>query len=143
MIPDEDFDVMLNLLTQLLLTNRADMKSLQASIGIIEQTMQELKTRVDNLESATSHLSNAIIQTQEQVASVSSSLVTLQSTAVTNLKLGTSELKATWRDTGFTDEYGYVITSVHNFNSDEYIDNVNRRKIQVQINGMWVDINQG
>lgn len=116
------------------------MKSLQVSVQSIEQTMQELKTRVESLENSSYQLNNAIIQTQDLVSNVSSTLTSLKSSAVTNLQLGESETTRIFDGHGFLDSYGYIITSVYNTNSDNFIDYVSRRKLRIQINGAWVNI---
>lgn len=116
------------------------MKSLQVSVESIEQTMRELKTRVESLENSSDQLNNAIIQTQDQVSNVSSELTSLTSSAVTNVKLGAPETTRIFDSNGFLDSYGHIITSVYNTNSDNFIDYVSRRKLQIQINGAWVNL---
>lgn len=56
---------------------------------------------------------------------------------VTGVRFAGYKQGATWNGPGLTEESGYVITSVRNDNSDQYIDIVTARCVQYCINGGW------
>ncbi|MDM3203890.1 hypothetical protein OGV58_18015 [Citrobacter sp. Cf097] len=59
---------------------------------------------------------------------------------VQSIRFGGVEQAAAWRAPGFTDQIGYVITGVTNANSDDYVDGVQRRLLQIKVNGQWFTV---
>lgn len=59
---------------------------------------------------------------------------------VQSIRFGGVENAAAWRAPGFTDQIGYVITGVTNANSDDYVDGVQRRLLQIKVNGQWFTV---
>ena len=59
---------------------------------------------------------------------------------VQSIRFGGVEQAAAWRAPGFTDQIGYVITGVSNANSDDYVDGVQRRLLQIKVNGQWFTV---
>ncbi|EAA6553026.1 phage tail protein [Salmonella enterica subsp. diarizonae] len=58
---------------------------------------------------------------------------------LSGFRLGAVESAQVWRGYGYDDEPPYVITSVVNTNTDELIDFVKRRSLQMYING-WRNV---
>jgi len=61
----------------------------------------------------------------------------LESTAVTGIRLTGIQSTAVYRGYGYGDELGWLITGVTNFNQDQYVDNLHRRKLEKCVNGKW------
>lgn len=61
----------------------------------------------------------------------------LKGTAITSIRLVDLQRAVAWRDYGFQDENGWVVTGVINYNSDDHIDFVERRRVEVRINETW------
>ncbi|WP_097290498.1 tail fiber protein [Escherichia coli] len=64
----------------------------------------------------------------------------LHNHVVRDIRLGSVELKNVWRDYGFGDESGYVLTAAMNSNADDIVDTVARRPIQKLIGGIWYNV---
>ncbi|EGX3499946.1 hypothetical protein BJH39_004993 [Salmonella enterica] len=58
---------------------------------------------------------------------------------LSGFRLGAVEGTAVWRAYGYGDNPPYVITGVTNYNTDELIDSLNRRPLQMYING-WRNV---
>lgn len=58
---------------------------------------------------------------------------------LSGFRLGGAESTQVWKAYGYGDNPPYVITGVTNFNTDAYIDSLNRRPLQMYING-WRNI---
>ncbi|VUC68216.1 phage tail fiber repeat-containing protein [Salmonella enterica] len=58
---------------------------------------------------------------------------------LSGFRLGSVENAQVWRAYGYNDQPPYVITGVINSNTDDLIDNVTRRPLQMYING-WRNI---
>ncbi|EMW9316551.1 phage tail protein [Salmonella enterica] len=58
---------------------------------------------------------------------------------LSGFRLGSVESAQVWKAYGYGDNPPYVITGVTNFNTDAYIDSLNRRPLQMYING-WRNI---
>lgn len=58
---------------------------------------------------------------------------------LSGFRLGAVESAVVWRAVGYSDNPPYVITGVTNFNTDDLIDGLNRRPLQMYING-WRNI---
>ncbi|EJB4183860.1 phage tail protein [Salmonella enterica] len=58
---------------------------------------------------------------------------------LSGFRLGSVENAQVWRAYGYNDQPPYVITGVINGNTDDLIDNVTRRPLQMYING-WRNI---
>lgn len=58
---------------------------------------------------------------------------------LSGFRLGAVESTVVWRAVGYNDNPPYVITGVTNFNTDDLIDGLNRRPLQMYING-WRNI---
>ncbi|EMW4538924.1 phage tail protein [Salmonella enterica] len=61
-------------------------------------------------------------------------------TFVRDIRLGGLESAQVWNAQGFQDQAPYVITGVHNFNSDEFIDTIYRRPFQKNVNNVWYNV---
>ncbi|HFO3635262.1 TPA: tail fiber protein [Escherichia coli] len=61
----------------------------------------------------------------------------LHNHVVRDIRLGSIEYKNVWRDYGFGDASGYVLTAAINSNADDIVDTVARRPIQKLIGGIW------
>ncbi|WP_260745829.1 tail fiber protein, partial [Escherichia coli] len=59
----------------------------------------------------------------------------LHNHVVRDIRLGSIEYKNVWRDSGFGDASGYVLTAAINSNADDIVDTVARRPIQKLIGG--------
>lgn len=64
----------------------------------------------------------------------------LHNHVVRDIRLGSIELKNVWRDYGFGDASGYVLTAAINSNADDIVDTVARRPIQKLIGGIWYNV---
>lgn len=58
---------------------------------------------------------------------------------LSGFRLGAVEGAQVWKAYGYDDNPPYVITGVVNFNTDAFIDGLNRRPLQMYING-WRNI---
>ncbi|EBW8394636.1 phage tail protein [Salmonella enterica subsp. enterica serovar Florida] len=58
---------------------------------------------------------------------------------LSGFRLGAVEGAQVWKAYGYGDNPPYVITGVTNFNTDAFIDGLNRRPLQMYING-WRNI---
>lgn len=61
-------------------------------------------------------------------------------TFVRDMRAGNVESAQVWRAYGYNDQAPYVITGVINSNTDDLIDNLTRRPLQKNINGIWYNI---
>lgn len=61
-------------------------------------------------------------------------------TFVRDMRAGNVENTQVWRAYGYNDQAPYVITGVINSNTDDLIDNLTRRPLQKNINGVWYNI---
>lgn len=61
-------------------------------------------------------------------------------TFVRDVRAGNVESARVWRAYGYNDQAPYVITGVINGNTDDLIDNLTRRPLQKNINGVWYNI---
>lgn len=61
-------------------------------------------------------------------------------TFVRDVRAGNVESAQVWRAYGYNDQAPYVITGVINGNTDDLIDNLTRRPLQKNINGVWYNI---
>ncbi|EJZ7016328.1 phage tail protein [Salmonella enterica] len=59
---------------------------------------------------------------------------------VRDVRAGNVESAQVWRAYGYNDQAPYVITGVINGNTDDLIDNLTRRPLQKNINGIWYNI---
>ncbi|EAW6333285.1 phage tail protein [Salmonella enterica] len=59
---------------------------------------------------------------------------------VRDVRAGNVESAQVWRAYGYNDQAPYVITGVINSNTDDLIDNLTRRPLQKNINGIWYNI---
>ncbi|EHB8379971.1 phage tail protein [Salmonella enterica] len=59
---------------------------------------------------------------------------------VRDVRAGNVESAQVWRAYGYNDQAPYVITGVMNGNTDDLIDNLTRRPLQKNINGIWYNI---
>lgn len=59
---------------------------------------------------------------------------------VRDVRAGNVESAQVWRAYGYNDQAPYVITGVINANTDDLIDNLTRRPLQKNINGIWYNI---
>lgn len=59
---------------------------------------------------------------------------------VRDVRAGNVESAQVWRAYGYNDQAPYVITGVINGNTDDLIDNLTRRPLQKNINGVWYNI---
>ncbi|EGD4699945.1 phage tail protein [Escherichia coli] len=64
----------------------------------------------------------------------------LHNHVVRDIRLGSIEYKNVWRDYGFDDASGYVLTAAINSNADDIVDTVARRPIQKLIGGIWYNV---
>ncbi|HBB1475718.1 TPA: hypothetical protein J0536_003489 [Escherichia coli] len=64
----------------------------------------------------------------------------LHNHVVRDIRLGSIEYKNVWRDYGFGDASGYVLTAAINSNTDDIVDTVARRPIQKLIGGIWYNV---
>ncbi|EFF7546614.1 hypothetical protein BXR23_004026 [Escherichia coli] len=64
----------------------------------------------------------------------------LHNHVVRDIRLGSIEYKNVWRDYGFGDASGYVLTAAINSNADDIVDTVARRPIQKLIGGIWYNV---
>ncbi|XIV72412.1 phage tail protein [Escherichia coli] len=64
----------------------------------------------------------------------------LHNHVVRDIRLGSIEYKNVWRDSGFGDASGYVLTAAINGNADDIVDTVARRPIQKLIGGIWYNV---
>ena len=64
----------------------------------------------------------------------------LHNHVVRDIRLGSIEYKNVWRDYGFGDASGYVLTAAINGNADDLVDTVARRPIQKLIGGIWYNV---
>ncbi|EBT1933662.1 hypothetical protein CJC00_19285 [Salmonella enterica] len=64
----------------------------------------------------------------------------LHNHVVRDIRLGSIEYKNVWRDYGFGDASGYVLTAAINSNADDLVDTVARRPIQKLIGGIWYNV---
>ncbi|HBM7840216.1 TPA: tail fiber protein [Escherichia coli] len=64
----------------------------------------------------------------------------LHNHVVRDIRLGSIEYKNVWRDYGFGDASGYVLTAAINNNADDIVDTVARRPIQKLIGGIWYNV---
>ncbi|ENL7332687.1 phage tail protein [Escherichia albertii] len=64
----------------------------------------------------------------------------IHNNVVRDVRLGSLQLKNVWRDSGFSDTSGYVLTAAINSNSDDIVDTVGRRPIQKLIGGTWYNV---
>ncbi|HCN9104259.1 TPA: tail fiber protein [Escherichia coli] len=64
----------------------------------------------------------------------------LHNHVVLDIRLGSIEYKNVWRDYGFGDASGYVLTAAINSNADDIVDTVARRPIQKLIGGIWYNV---
>ncbi|EOJ8463937.1 phage tail protein [Escherichia coli] len=64
----------------------------------------------------------------------------LHNHVVRDIRLGSIEYKNVWRDSGFGDASGYVLTAAINNNADDIVDTVARRPIQKLIGGIWYNV---
>ncbi len=64
----------------------------------------------------------------------------LHNHVVLDIRLGSIEYKNVWRDSGFGDASGYVLTAAINSNADDIVDTVARRPIQKLIGGIWYNV---
>ncbi|HCN1541412.1 TPA: tail fiber protein [Escherichia coli] len=64
----------------------------------------------------------------------------LHNHVVRDIRLGSIEHKNVWRDYGFGDASGYVLTAAINSNADDIVDTVARRPIQKLIGGIWYNV---
>ncbi|EFO3254842.1 phage tail protein [Escherichia coli] len=64
----------------------------------------------------------------------------LHNHVVRDIRLGSIEYKNVWRDSGFGDASGYVLTAAINSNADDLVDTVARRPIQKLIGGIWYNV---
>ncbi|EGS5098629.1 phage tail protein [Escherichia coli] len=64
----------------------------------------------------------------------------LHNHVVRDIRLGSIEYKNVWRDSGFADASGYVLTAAINSNADDIVDTVARRPIQKLIGGIWYNV---
>ncbi len=64
----------------------------------------------------------------------------LHNHVVRDIRLGSIEHKNIWRDYGFGDASGYVLTAAINRNVDDFVDTVARRPIQKLIGGIWYNV---
>ncbi len=64
----------------------------------------------------------------------------LHNHVVRDIRLGSIEYKNVWRDSGFGDASGYVLTAAINSNADDIVDTVARRPIQKLIGGIWYNV---
>ncbi|EGY7161010.1 phage tail protein [Salmonella enterica subsp. enterica serovar Bareilly] len=61
-------------------------------------------------------------------------------TFVRGVRAGYKETSQVWRGPGYSDQWPFVITGVYNPNQDDLVDNVDRRPLQHNINGVWYNI---
>ncbi|SPP32462.1 hypothetical protein ARAF_2627 [Arsenophonus endosymbiont of Aleurodicus floccissimus] len=64
----------------------------------------------------------------------------LNNTFVCDIRLGHMQEIQIWKGPGYRDEPYYVITGVYNGNVDAYVDYVQRRIIQKNVNGNWINV---
>ncbi|WP_334471512.1 hypothetical protein [Arsenophonus sp. PmNCSU2021_1] len=64
----------------------------------------------------------------------------VNTTFVRDIRLGHMQEIQIWRGTGYRDEPHYVITGVYNGNVDAYVDYVQRRILQKNVNGNWINV---
>uniref|UniRef100_A0A3B0MG27 Tail fibre protein gp37 trimerization region domain-containing protein n=1 Tax=Arsenophonus endosymbiont of Trialeurodes vaporariorum TaxID=235567 RepID=A0A3B0MG27_9GAMM len=64
----------------------------------------------------------------------------LNNTFVRDIRLGHMQEVQIWRGPGYRDEPSHVITGVYNGNGDDYVDFVQRRVLQKNINGNWINV---
>lgn len=64
----------------------------------------------------------------------------VNSTFVKDIRLGHMQDVQIWGGPGYRDESSYVITGVYNGNVDEYVDYVQRRVLQKNVNGNWINV---
>ncbi|HAJ7136915.1 TPA: tail fiber protein [Escherichia coli] len=64
----------------------------------------------------------------------------LHNHVVRDIRLGSIEYKNVWRDSGFGDASGYVLTAAINSNADDIVDTVARRPIQKLIGRIWYNV---
>ncbi len=64
----------------------------------------------------------------------------LHNHVVRDIRLGSIEYKNVWRDYGFGDASGYILTAAINSNADDIVDTVARRPIQKLIGGIWYNV---
>ncbi|EPF5718187.1 tail fiber protein [Escherichia coli] len=64
----------------------------------------------------------------------------LHNHVVRDIRFGSIEYKNVWRDYGFGDASGYVLTAAINSNADDIVDTVARRPIQKLIGGIWYNV---
>lgn len=61
---------------------------------------------------------------------------------IQGLRFGALESAIIFRAPGYNDQLGYVITGVTNGNNDDVVDVIQRRPLQVNINGAWMNVGQ-
>ncbi|BAN96568.1 hypothetical protein E05_18020 [Plautia stali symbiont] len=64
----------------------------------------------------------------------------LNNTFVRDIRLGHIQEVQIWKGPGYRDEPSHVITGVYNGNGDAYVDFVQRRVLQKDINGNWINV---
>lgn len=71
---------------------------------------------------------------------LSNRISTIESGYVRGIRFGAPESANAYQGPGFSDVLGYVVTGVSNYNTDNIIDVIQRRPLQVNINGSWMNV---
>lgn len=71
---------------------------------------------------------------------LSSRISMIENGYIRGIRFGASESANAYQGPGFSDVLGYVVTGVSNYNTDNIIDVIQRRPLQVNINGAWMNV---
>ncbi len=59
---------------------------------------------------------------------------------IQSIRFGAVEQGSVWRAPGFADQVGYVITGIENADSNDTPDRIQRRLLQLRVNGQWYTV---
>lgn len=115
-------------------------EEVEAKAIALESKSLELEAKTIELELRSSEIELKAAQMEVVYTELVNVVNDIKSSAITNMRLVDLERAVAWRDYGFQDQNGWVITGVINYNSDDLIDFVERRRVQIHVNGTWVGI---
>ncbi|XP_037042392.1 uncharacterized protein LOC119078785 [Bradysia coprophila] len=129
----------LNFVTELAsIPNR--IQQLEEKAAALELKLTKLETITTQLGAQTSQLEAKSVQVDAAIKDLTNLVNDIRAKAITNIRLGDLQTANVFGDLGYEDSYGFVLTSAANFNKDNYLDYVRRRKIEKFVNGKWVSI---
>jgi uncharacterized coiled-coil DUF342 family protein len=106
----------------------------------LQKGIDEGKDETEKLKKAGVELQKEVDLQKVEIEELKRMMTVLLENVITDIRFGKIEIKDVFNGYGYKDGEGYVITGAINWDRDEDVDTLERRKVQKFVNGTWLNV---